>query len=133
MSLQSLNHRNNLRSKLLNNNGVLNIEVEALSRPLIADRDVVDISKHFTPSSNILLLTDVVHTVGDGERVVAADVVAGGINSLEISGDIMLQNYLLDDQGRSALSESNKAENGQSFELEINIVMSAITILCRAI
>ena len=119
MSLQSLNHRNNLRSKLLNNNGVLNIEVEALSRPLIADRDVVDISKHFTPSSNILLLADVVHTVGDGERVVAADVVAGGINSLEISGDIMLQNYLLDDQGRSALSESNKAEDGQSFELEI--------------
>ena len=110
MSLQSLNHRNNLRSKLLNNNGVLNIEVEALSRPLIADRDVVDISKHFTPSSNILLLTDVVHTVGDGERVVAADVVAGGINSLEISGDIMLQNYLLDDQGRGTLSESNNHE-----------------------
>ena len=133
MSLQSLNHRNNLRSKLLNNNGVLNIEIEALSRPLIADRDVVDISKHFTPSSNILLLTDVVHTVGDGERVVAADVVAGGINSLEISGDIMLQNYLLDDQGRSALSESNKAEDGQSFELEINVLMSTLTILCRAI
>ena len=133
MSLQSLNHRNNLRSKLLNNNGVLNIEVEALSRPLIADRDVVDISKHFTPSSNILLLTDVVHTVGDGERVVAADVVAGGINSLEISGDIMLQNYLLDDQGRSALGESNKAEDGQSFELEINVLMSTLTILCRAI
>ena len=133
MSLQSLNHSNNLRSKLLNNNGVLNIEIEALSRPLIADRDVVDISKHFTPSSNILLLTDVVHTVGDGERVVAADVVAGGINSLEISGDIMLQNYLLDDQGRSALSESNKAEDGQSFELEINVLMSTLTILCRAI
>jgi len=133
MSLQSLNHRNNLRSKLLNNNGVLNIEVKALSRPLIADRDVVDISKHFTPSSNILLLTDVVHTVGNGERVVAADVVAGGINSLEISGDIMLQNYLLDDQGRSALSESNKAEDGQSFELEINVLMSTLTILCRAI
>ena len=124
---------NNLRSKLLNDNGVLNIKVKALSRPLIADGDVVDIPTHFTPSSNRLLLTDVVHTVGNGERVVAADVVAGGIHSLEIRCCRMRQNYLLDDQGRSALSESNKAEDGQSFELEITTRMSALTILCRAI
>ena len=64
--------------------GVLLELLTPVRRPLIADRHIVRRPIGYTQSA-LPLLANVVHTVHHGERVVAANVVGRGVDSLQTS------------------------------------------------
>ena len=70
-----------LRRKLFNHNRELHINIEAFFRPLVSNRHIVHISTGKQPHK-IILFTNVINTVHNGEFVVTTNVVARSIESL---------------------------------------------------
>ena len=110
----------NLRGKFINNNREFDVDFKSFGRPLIGDGYIINISTKSVSFVKILLFTNVVNTVHNGEFVVAANVVGGSINTLFHQNSWYWSgNYLFNNKLRGALSNSNEENNTKSFELEM--------------